>query len=45
MAKHRTPYPAEFRAQMVELVKAGRGAGGRAQVPGVSAGVTSSRIT
>jgi transposase len=24
MAKHRTPYPAEFRAQMVELVKAGR---------------------
>jgi hypothetical protein len=25
MGKHRTPYPAEFRAQMVELVKAGRG--------------------
>jgi transposase len=24
MGKHRTPYPAEFRAQMVELVKAGR---------------------
>ncbi|SAK62165.1 hypothetical protein AWB83_02457 [Caballeronia ptereochthonis] len=24
MAKHRTPYPAEFRAQIVELVKAGR---------------------
>ena len=24
MAKHRTPYPAEFRAQLVELVKAGR---------------------
>jgi transposase len=24
MAKHRTPYPAEFRAQMVELVRAGR---------------------
>jgi transposase len=24
MRKHRTPYPAEFRAQMVELVKAGR---------------------
>jgi hypothetical protein len=28
MGKHRTPYPAEFRAQMVELVKAGRGGGG-----------------
>ncbi|WP_429446978.1 transposase [Paraburkholderia sp. 40] len=24
MGKHRTPYPAEFRAQIVELVKAGR---------------------
>lgn len=24
MGKHRNPYPAEFRAQMVELVKAGR---------------------
>lgn len=24
MGKHRTPYPAEFRAQMVELMKAGR---------------------
>ena len=24
MGKHHTPYPAEFRAQMVELVKAGR---------------------
>jgi transposase len=24
MGKHRTPYPAEFGAQMVELVKAGR---------------------
>ena len=24
MGKHRTPYPAEFRARMVELVKAGR---------------------
>jgi transposase len=24
MAKHRSPYPAEFGAQMVELVKAGR---------------------
>jgi len=24
MGKHRTPYPAEFRAHMVELVKAGR---------------------
>ncbi|BCQ28595.1 transposase (plasmid) [Caballeronia sp. NK8] len=24
MAKRRTPYPAEFRAQIVELVKAGR---------------------
>ncbi|MGF6879313.1 transposase [Paraburkholderia sp. MM5477-R1] len=24
MGKHRTPYPAEFRAQTVELVKAGR---------------------
>lgn len=24
MAKHRTPYPAEFRAQMVKLVNAGR---------------------
>ena len=24
MQRHRTPYPAEFRAQMVELVKAGR---------------------
>jgi transposase len=24
MGKHRTPYPAEFRAQMVEPVKAGR---------------------
>ncbi|SOE87698.1 Transposase and inactivated derivatives [Burkholderia sp. YR290] len=24
MAKHRTPYPAEFRAQLVELVNAGR---------------------
>ncbi|MGF6374520.1 transposase [Paraburkholderia sp. RAU6.4a] len=24
MGKHRTPYPAEFRAQMVELLKAGR---------------------
>lgn len=24
MGKHRKPYPAEFRAQMVELVKAGR---------------------
>src|ERR1700730_4482469 len=24
MAKHRTPHPAEFRAEMVELVKAGR---------------------
>ena len=24
MGKHRTPYPAEFHAQMVELVKAGR---------------------
>ena len=24
MGKHRTPYPAEFRAQMVELVKCGR---------------------
>jgi transposase len=24
MGKHRTPYPVEFRAQMVELVKAGR---------------------
>jgi transposase len=24
MGKHRTPYPAEFRAQMVELVNAGR---------------------
>lgn len=24
MAKHRKPYPAEFRAQPVELVKAGR---------------------
>ncbi len=24
MRKHRNPYPAEFRAQMVELVKAGR---------------------
>ena len=24
MGKHRTPYPAEFRVQMVELVKAGR---------------------
>ena len=24
MGKHRTPYPAEFRAQMAELVKAGR---------------------
>jgi transposase len=24
MGKHRTPYPAEFRAQIIELVKAGR---------------------
>ncbi len=24
MGKHRTPYPAEFRTQMVELVKTGR---------------------
>jgi transposase len=24
MGKHRTPYPAEFRAQLVDLVKAGR---------------------
>ena len=24
MGKHRTPYPAEFRAHMVELVKGGR---------------------
>ena len=24
MQRHRTPYPAEFRAQMVELVRAGR---------------------
>jgi transposase len=24
MGRHRAPYPAEFRAQMVELVKAGR---------------------
>jgi transposase-like protein len=24
MGRHRTPYPAEFRAHMVELVKAGR---------------------
>ncbi|CAB3775191.1 hypothetical protein [Paraburkholderia humisilvae] len=24
MGKHRTPYPAEFRAKMVELVKAER---------------------
>ena len=24
MGRHRTPYPVEFRAQMVELVKAGR---------------------
>jgi transposase len=24
MGKHRTPYPAEFRARMVELVKTGR---------------------
>jgi transposase len=24
MGKHRTPYPAEFRARMVELVKIGR---------------------
>jgi transposase len=24
MGKHRTPYPAEFRAHVVELVKAGR---------------------
>ena len=24
MGKHRKPYPAEFRVQMVELVKAGR---------------------
>jgi transposase len=24
MQRHRAPYPAEFRAQMVELVKAGR---------------------
>ncbi|WP_175233645.1 transposase, partial [Paraburkholderia humisilvae] len=24
MGKHRTPYPAEFQARMVELVKAGR---------------------
>ena len=29
MGKHRTPYPAEFRGQMVELVKAGRDAGTR----------------
>ncbi|MBB5511225.1 hypothetical protein HDG35_007522, partial [Paraburkholderia sp. JPY681] len=24
MGRHRTPYPAEFRAHMVELVRAGR---------------------
>ena len=24
MGKHRTPYPAEFRAHMLELVQAGR---------------------
>jgi hypothetical protein len=37
MGKHRTPYPAEFRAQMVELGE------GRAQAGGTGKGVRADR--
>ena len=37
MARTRPPYPAEFRRQMVELVRAGRGPGDLARAPEPSA--------